>query len=535
MSSDAQTGVAALTETALDGGAAATPPLPNAIELRPFEPDLKAVGAIERALRAAAGDNGWERVARALGPVLLSPPPTKTEQALSGAAEALSDLVFGDPRVKFCVGLVEGSAEGILDELKAQVRFFGDVLGGLVDFYAFVYDINVLAALFEIWFQDPVGSPTTELETYLKSDYPQLWSAIVNARPLVQGLDKIVAQLRDSEQSSSTAASIALEAIGDWIDRIPETLGGALRPHLDAIVKAEGSPKEQGAIIGRVAAPVILQVVLAALDLANLARHAARFLAEEGPLLLKQVRNLAREALESAQQATRGAFRAEELASVAAKAEKVAPGIAPAASGVANGVLRQLTQEWGELGYRIAPYRLNSKETGAWNKAVRKFANLTTKDTEFAISLRLDSNHIIEDQWFDKFTDEFKKVFKDWAVLDARGNPLFVDGQPLVVSWKSAKDMDAIAIHTEAHIRSGTQMAKQGLLGADGRPPLNPEMNAFFAKYRQEKLGGREFANLAEVIEAHKRFYQQERTTTLWPRLSAWFDRAEAALAKASK
>jgi len=77
---------------------------------------------------------------------------------------------------------------------------------------------------------------------------------------------------------------------------------------------------------------------------------------------------------------------------------------------------------------------------------------------------------------------------------------------PLLVSWNSAKDMDAIAIHTEAHIRSGTQMAKQGLLGADGRPPLNPEMDAFFKRYRQEKFGGAISKCLAEVIEADKRF-----------------------------
>jgi hypothetical protein len=108
-----------------------------------------------------------------------------------------------------------------------------------------------------------------------------------------------------------------------------------------------------------------------------------------------------------------------------------------------------------------------------------------------------------------------------------------VKGNPLVVSWESAEDMDAIAIHTEAHIRSGTQMAKQGLVGADGRPPLAPEMKRFFAQYRQDRLGGRQFASLREVVEAHKRFYQEERTSSLWPRLSAWFSRVDAAMAAA--
>ena len=57
---------------------------------------------------------------------------------------------------------------------------------------------------------------------------------------------------------------------------------------------------------------------------------------------------------------------------------------------------------------------------------------------------------------------------KDWAVLDSRGNPVIVDGKPLVVSWESAQDMDAFALHTEAHIRSGDRMAELGLRGAEG-------------------------------------------------------------------
>jgi hypothetical protein len=554
---------AALDTVALDGGAAATPPLPDSVKLRPYEPDLQAVGAIERALRAAAGEGGWELIARSLGAVLLTPPPTANERALARAEEALSAALRPDPysplpswlgvgaalgqlvndleipsvtlfnaRVSFCAGLVEGSAEGILEELQTQVRLIGSLLGGIVDFYALVYDTSVLTAAFQAWFVDPVGTAPTELEQVLRTDHPALYDAIVKARPVIDGLNRIVREVQDDE-SDGAGSSPALRAIGDWIYRLPEALGESLRPHLDKIVKAEGNPKEQGAIIGRLAAPVILNVVLTAIDLANLAKHAAEFFAKLGPLVFREAGALAREAADAARLAMRQGFRSEELASAASKAEQVAPGIAQAATGVTDGVLRQLTTEYGELGYRIAPYRINSRETQAWNKAARDFTGLTTNDTEYAISLRLDSNHIIEDQWFDKFPDQFKKAFKDWAVLDSRGNSVIVDGKPLVVSWQSAKDMDAFAIHTEAHIRSGTRMAEQGLLGAAGHPPLNPEMEAFFTRYRAEKLGGKEFANLRDVFEAHKRFFQEERTSTLWPRLSPWFARAEEALAKA--
>jgi hypothetical protein len=555
---------AALESAALDGGVAATPPLPDSTKLRPFQPDLQAVSGIERALRAAAGDGGWERVARSLGPVLLAPPPTANECALARAGEAFSAALRPDPtsplpswvgagaalgrlvedlkipeiylfeaRIGFCAGLVEGAADGILEELQAQVRLIGDLLGGIVDFYSVVYDANVLSLLFQAWFVDPVGTPPpTELESVLRADYPGLWQAIVNARPVIAGLNQIVAQIRD-EESDGTGAAVALRAIGDWIARLPETLGASLRPHLDKIVDAQGDPKEQGEIIGRVAAPVVLNVVMTAIDLANLARHAVEFFAKLGPLVFREAGALAREAADAARLAMRQGFSAEELESAAAKAKQVAPAIAQTARDMRGGVLRQLSTDYGELGYRIAPYRINSRQTGAWNKAARDFAGLTTKDAEYAISLRLDSNHIIEDEWFDKFPDEFRKAFKDWAVLDSRGNPVIVDGKPLVVSWQSAKDMDAFAIHTEAHIRSGTRMAEQGLLGAAGHPPLNPEMDAFFARYRADKLGGREFANLREVFEAHKRFFQEERTSTLWPRLSAWFARADGALVRA--
>jgi hypothetical protein len=554
---------AALDTVALNGGVAATPPLPESVALRPFEPDLQSVGAIERALRAAAGDGGWDRVGRALGAVLLAPPPTANERALARAGEALSAALRPDPssplpswagaaaalgqlvedfevpaitlfdaRISFCAGLVEGSAQGILDELQAQVRLLGNLLGGIVDFYALVYDAGVLSALFHAWFDHPVGTPPTDLEQVLRTDYAGLWQAIANAGPIIDALDRIVRQLRD-DGTDATGASIALRAIGDWIDRLPETLGASLRPHLDKIVEAEGDPKEQGAIIGRVAGPVVLNVILTAIDLAQLAKHAAEFFAKLGPLIFREAGTLAREAVGAVRLAMRQSFRAEELASAAVKAEQVAPGITKAASNVADGALRQLATEYGELGYRIAPYRMNSRETGAWNKAARDFTGLAKKDTEYAISLRLDSNHILEDQWFDKFPDQFRKTFKDWPVFDGRGNPVIVDGKPLVVDWQGPKDMDAFAIHTEAHIRSGTRMAEQGLLGAAGHPPLNPEMDAFFARYRAEKLGGREFADIREVFEAHKRFFQEERTGTLWPRLSAWFARADEALTKA--
>ena len=210
----------------------------------------------------------------------------------------------------------------------------------------------------------------------------------------------------------------------------------------------------------------MLNVVLTAIDLAQLAKHAAEFFAKLGPMVFREAGALAREAASAARDAMRQGFRAPEAASAAAKAEEVAPGIADAAAGAANGVLRQLTAEYGELAELIEPYSINSRKTQAWGKAVRDFTGLGVKDTEYAIMLRLDSNHVIEGNYFKAFPDEFRKAFKDWPVLDSRGNPVMVKGKPLVRSWESAVDMDAFALHTEAHIRSGERMAERGLVGA---------------------------------------------------------------------
>jgi hypothetical protein len=54
-------------------------------------------------------------------------------------------------------------------------------------------------------------------------------------------------------------------------------------------------------------------------------------------------------------------------------------------------------------------------------------------------------------------------------------------------------------------------------------------MKAYFDPYQQAQLG-HPFASIRELGDAHKSLYLQERTNTLWLRLSDWFDRVEAVM-----
>ena len=161
------------------------------------------------------------------------------------------------------------------------------------------------------------------------------------------------------------------------------------------------------------------------------------------------------------------------------------------------------SQLYKELAESIQPYRALKEKTGEFNRLVRELHDLGLRDAEY-VGLRLDAHHIIENTWYKAFAKDFQAVFQ----------------------WHSGADMDAVALHTELHIRSGDKMAQNlQLLGAEGYSSLTKALQDFLEQERA-RAGGR-FRSLADLIEAHERFYPQ-RQQKYWPRLQAWFARRKA-------
>jgi hypothetical protein len=156
-------------------------------------------------------------------------------------------------------------------------------------------------------------------------------------------------------------------------------------------------------------------------------------------------------------------------------------------------------QLYKELSANIEPYRTLKETTGEFNRLVRELHKLGLQDAEY-VGLRLDAHHIVENTWYSTYSKQFERAF----------------------GWRSGGDMDAIAIHTELHIRSGDRMAENlQLLGAEGHSSLTKILHDFLERERM-RVGGR-FRSLHELFDAHERFYRQE-LKTYWPRLQNWFD-----------
>jgi hypothetical protein len=158
-----------------------------------------------------------------------------------------------------------------------------------------------------------------------------------------------------------------------------------------------------------------------------------------------------------------------------------------------------------QLAETIQPYRTLKEKTGEFNRLVRELHQLGLGDAEY-VGLRLDAHHIVENTWYKAFAKEFQAVFQ----------------------WSSGADMDAIALHTELHIRSGDNMAQNlGLLGAEGYSSLTKSLQDFLEKDKARSGGA--FRSVHELFEAHERFYRLHQQK-YWPRLQSWFLRRKGEL-----
>lgn len=555
---------ATLTQTSINPSS--TPNLSG--KLSGVDASAGVLSALQAVLQTAVGPQGWPRVADALSQSLTSNAPTATELALGRARQALaealssvgnpqvpSDLlslaalgeaarnlgqavvslpssILSNPRVEFCQGLVDGVNDALLKEVADQVTMLTSLIETLVDYYEFVYDWNLYGTILNYWLSpaDQRGDILSQIAREIQQAHPQVWTM------LTYGV-KVADALRALAQPGGTGDTFdpVIKALSDWLTFLPQTMARALRPTIERLVAAKGNAHEQGRIIGQTVTPVIIQVAMAALGVADLVALTAEFmavrLAEGAAITLEVADQVTADAVAYVRDAESAVAPREELAAAATLVEKQAPGITASAAATSTSTIGQLVHEYGEFDIRISPYNSMNKQTGAWHKAVQAYTGLTTKDVEYAVSLRLDAQHIIGAKYFRQFLDQFKKVFTDWKVCDSLGNPVLDRAaNPLTVSWQSEVDMDALALHSEEHIRSGDRMSENlKLFGFEGIEPLDPRMDKFFEKLQQ----GKPFQNVREVIEAHKRFYQEEHTSGIWPRVSKWFERAEQALEKA--
>jgi len=547
-----------LKTRAIAGNAAASPIMSDFV-LTAYEPDLRATSAIRRVLKFAATDAEWTRLQVSLSSIFREAPPTSSDVAMNRVDQVLSraldpnvplrlpewamtgqmvmDLAaalipWRDKRLAFIGGLLEGLTTGVVDDVAEQIRVLRGALEAIVDFYSLSYDYSVLKQLFLIYLDEPGGDALRQLGIELEREHPEVMQALRALEPLAQLLDHLTRLL----QQGATPTDVVLQALSDWMEKLPETVGTAMRGHIEELLRLDGDASAQGEVIGRVVGPVLVQVVLAAVDLAHLARSTVEFLVLKGPTVGRDVLLATRNAVEYVQSVSRRAFPAQELVAAAAHAEKVAPGIVGLGAKVAEGSIRDVVQRYGEFSVAILPNRVQSRRTIAWNAEVRRLTGLEVNDLEYAVSLRLDSGHIVGGKYFDEFPEDFRAVFKDWRVMDADGKIVLHKGKPLVVSWESADDMDAMGIHTERHIRSPDKFAaKHGWFGGEGLKAMEKEMEDFFDTLRLGPDGvSKPFASLRELLVAHREYYQT-LDPLRWVLLEDWFERAMAALAKAGR
>ncbi|SDC05033.1 hypothetical protein GA0111570_11611 [Raineyella antarctica] len=468
----------AATTTVLESGAASTgallPGSPGSEAVAGTKPltaaDIRPFDASERALWAVQ-----RGVVAALGD-----DGRRLQEALPGAEEAGA----------FSLGVVEGVGDAVQDIVRDRVRLILSGITSVVDFYAFVYDISLWVELISAW-TAPQGTGIEGVVDRIKQDHPALYEAMRNFRTLVRKFDELTASLTDTSQPGNFNWTRAQAYVADWLVDLPGVLGQLLRPSVDQLVADRGDPQAQGRTIGRVLARVIIEAVLLAMDLYALVRGAA---------------HLASDVL----RAVRESLSATELATAAARAEKAAPGIIATGKGT-SGAAREAQQIYEELATEIRAYDRLKRKTGAFNSAVRDIAGLKVSDTGY-IAMRLDAQHIVEATWFEKHAAEFKRVF----------------------GWEASGDMDAIALHTEWHIRSGEKLATNlNLLGAEKEVSLTKKLQDFL-KARQTAPDGsvKPFANLTELFQAHADFYR-DYSPRLSQRLDGWFAQRLAQIAAA--
>lgn len=414
-------------------------------DIPPFEKEKLLPWTVRKAARTALGP---EDAARLIG-------------ALPNPANA-SDCV------DFLAGAAVGAGEALVEEVRSQVEAIATAIKGLIAYYGLVYDADMWRQLLAVWLTPP-GTSVEPFARFLQDQHKELYQAIVSYAGMCAQLDSIVQELRNE--------STRKQALAEWLSKIPLWLGRQVRTVVDQIVEEEGDPGDQGEIVGKVGTHALVQAVMIALavyDLAAIASRGAGALVSEARLVLSDA----------------------ERSSVLAKVATKAPKLEEAAAGVSK-AKSAAVKLYEDLATEIAPYSRLRLKTGAFNSEVRETLGLSLSDVEY-VELRLDANHIVKGEMYKQFGPEFRKVF----------------------GWERAEDMDAMALHTEWHIRSGERLnTRLNLKGAENERSLSYAMDTYIDNWQQAHGP---FKNLEEVFVAHREFYKGY-SPRLFERLDGWF------------
>lgn len=451
-----------LDERALQVAEAATPetaiaPAPVDWTPMPFEPGERILWGLEQGFKVAMGPEGWSRIAVAL-------PSAKSPEEVTAFAE----------------GVAGGVGIAIVDIATEHIKLVKDGVTAVLDFYSVVFDVDIWIEMMKVWVA-PEGTGVAEFAKFMEAEHPDLHAAVTSYFNLTSKLDQFIERLSSEETDSGMDWPEAWRTISDWIADFSQVMGGRLRQHVDALVASKGNAGAQGEIIGRVVARIVIESVLLAMDLYALVQGAAG-LARGVFAGIRELRTPA------------------QLTKAVAQAEKSTPGIIAAGKNVAKGS-DEAMKIYEALATEIGAYKNLRRRTGEFNRRVRDICGLKLADTDY-IAIRLDAQHIVENTWYNKFADDFKKAF----------------------GWQSGNDMDAIALHTEWHIRSGANLSTDiGLVGAEKEVSLTKALQDHLLKAQVAPDGTpKPFTNLRGLFEAHADFYQTY-SPRLWPRLEEWF------------
>lgn len=428
-------------------------------ELAPYESDKRALWAVERAWVAALGPGG-------------------TTEVLA----AMPDVSDEDARVDFLRGLVAGAGSSVSAFVKEQVEGVAAAVKGLLAYYGLVYDADMWVQMLKVWTSEP-GTSVEVFERYLATRYPDLYTTVRAFQPFVAELNAFAARLRDTTTPPGEEWRVCERLVAEWLGTVPVWLGGQLRPHVDAFVAATGDAREQGVVVGRVGGRVIIEVVLMAVSIDDIARTARGVDKLDGHV--------------------RKSLNAQERKSVGDKVAASSPGLPSAAADAAQAqrVAQRLNEE--AVG-KIEAYTTLSRKTRAFNKHVKDLYGLTASSAEY-VSIRLDAHHIVKASLYKEFAGEFRRVF----------------------GWKSSGDMDCIGLPHMYHSRDGSKLATElGLLGAEEVKSLTQEMERFMARWQREKG---KFRDLEDVFVAHEAFYKTE-APLLYVDLEKWFTKSLATI-----
>jgi hypothetical protein len=433
------------------------------IGLQPFEPDQRIFWAIRRGVRAALGDSTWSDLQAAL------PDPasfTAMEPFIEGVAAGVRDTI-ADVILQFEKLLVQG--------------------GGLtIAFYKLVFNTDFWVELAEVY---SGNTDISEFGQYLQTNYPMLYKAIMSLPKLQASFSRLVESLTTKDARPPWPA--AAWAIAEWAVAVAPAIGGQLQPEIANLVAAKGNPADQGQIIGKVVSNVVIQVVFIVSGLFGILQGV---LGVARPILI---------GIRLALAETRGILIAAQLTA------KVAPEILKAGEEAAQGV-KQAVKIYGDLAYKISPYKNLRLETAAFNQTVRDVAGYGKYDMQYGM-MRLDAHHFVENTWYDDFAADFKKVF----------------------GWQSADDMDTIAVHTEWHIRSGEKLGDLGYLGAENEKSLTKALQDYLEHVQIGPDGKpKPFQSLRQLIEANRDFYKNY-SSPLWKKVEPWFTQALVKLTNA--